>query len=208
MIIATAAGRLGRDVKCCDHCGADFEKRPKDTYAQWEKRKYCSNKCSAVVNGRKARISPAEAFKKYAVKSDGCWSWVGTVDQHGYGQISNGRNKSRLKAHRVSYELHKGPIPKGLHVCHSCDNPNCVNPDHLWVGSAKDNARDRAAKGRSGPRHVAGEKNPAAIIRADMVPLIRLSSMHGIPQPAIAAACGVSRAAISKIVNQKNWKDV
>lgn len=89
-------------------------------------------------------------FMARVVKSDdpnGCWLWTGSRSGHqGYGGIRIG-NKT-VKAHRASHELFKGPIPPGLYICHTCDNPPCVNPDHLFAGSHLDNMRDKMAKGR------------------------------------------------------------
>ena len=96
----------------------------------------------------------------------GCWNWVRGKFRGGYGAIAHG--KKTLKAHRVSYELRFGPIPEGLLVCHNCDNPSCVNPDHLFLGTSRDNTKDMFAKGRNpditgknNPMHGrCGEKNP------------------------------------------------
>lgn len=76
-----------------------------------------------------------------------CWEWKKATNNIGYGMFRWTKGIMRT-AHRVSYELFKGPIPKGMIVCHTCDNPKCVNPDHLWVGTNKDNFDDMVKKGR------------------------------------------------------------
>jgi len=81
-----------------------------------------------------------------AVPESGCWLWMGCCDKYGYGQISVKRKAKA--AHRVSWELHNGPIPKRLLVCHKCDVQSCVNPEHLFLGTQKDNIRDCISKGR------------------------------------------------------------
>ena len=92
-------------------------------------------------------------IKKHTIKVGECWIWQGWKDRCGYGctQFGCGR-KSRVgkvkKAHRVSYEFYVGPIPKGMYVCHKCDTPACVNPEHLFLGSQKDNMADCSSKGR------------------------------------------------------------
>ncbi len=85
-------------------------------------------------------------FLKYVRKTEGCWLWLAYKTKRGYGQFSI--NKKSFRANRISYELFVGKIPDGLFVCHSCDNPPCVNPDHLWLGTQLDNVIDRDRKGR------------------------------------------------------------
>jgi hypothetical protein len=73
----------------------------------------------------------------------GCWEWTGPVNDSGYGRVGG-----KARAHRTSYEMHKGPVPPGLFVLHTCDNKTCVNPSHLYVGTKSDNAKDAWARGQ------------------------------------------------------------
>lgn len=99
-------------------------------------------------------------------KSSGCWMWQGARSGGRYGSFRHdGRSR---KAHRVAYELFRGDVPAGLNVLHTCDVPQCVNPDHLWVGTQADNAADMVAKGRSHDRR--GElHHQAKLTRADVL---------------------------------------
>ena len=85
------------------------------------------------------------------IKTDYCWEWTGLKYPSGYGRFC------KKYAHRFSYEIHKGEIYNNLKVCHSCDNPSCVNPEHLWLGTQKDNVQDRDKKGRG----IGGDNQPS-----------------------------------------------
>jgi hypothetical protein len=102
----------------------------------------------------------------------GCWDWTASIDGNGYGKLGvKGKFK---RASRISYELHKGPIPDGLCVLHTCDNPKCVNPDHLFLGTLAENTRDMMRKGRSKlGTNLEGEKHGRAKLKAKDVLAIR-----------------------------------
>jgi len=118
-------------------------------------------------------------WDKVDVKSDDeCWEWTANKSR-GYGLLTSKRNCSPYKAHRLSYRIHFGDIPKGMEVCHTCDNPSCVNPNHLWLGMHKENMQDAANKNRMGSTPMPGEKNPAAMFTQKEVDQIRKEYTNG-----------------------------
>lgn len=134
-----------------------------------------------------------------------CWNWRGPFFAgRGYGQFKH--RGSIVRAHRFSYELANGPLGEGLHVCHHCDNPKCVNPAHLFAGTAKENVADRVAKNRSADQ--SGEKNNHARLAANDVREIRRLTGMGRTYKEVATAFGVARTTVSLIASRKTWAHV
>ncbi|HZV74586.1 MAG TPA: HNH endonuclease [Conexibacter sp.] len=142
---------------------------------------------------------------------DECWRWTACCNPAGYGQGT--RHRTIFRAHRASWEIHHGPIPYGLNACHNCDNPPCVNPAHLFLGTQQDNVHDMLAKGRdrlhfreSPP---AGESNANAKLTADKVREIRtLYAAGGWRHADLAERFGISRALVSFITSGRAWRHV
>jgi HNH endonuclease len=160
------------------------------------------------MKGRRTRTVEDRFWAKVAKGGpQDCWTWTGCHDGYGYGHIRI--EGHAVYAHRLSYELHHGPLPDGLYVCHNCptgDNPSCVNPAHLFLGTAKDNTQDMLSKGRQ--RYVSrpGEANPYAKLTDEIVLDIRRRITTGETKAALAREYGVSHVTISRIINRKTWK--
>ena len=133
------------------------------------------------------------------ITESGCWVWMGATQVRGYGEILS--NNRKLLAHRASYEAFIGPIPKGMYVCHACDNVYCVNPNHLFLGTQKQNLEDMKSKGRS----TRGEKNTQSILFEEQVKIIKTSKLKNTE---LARTYEVSPATISAIKLGKRWNHV
>lgn len=138
----------------------------------------------------------------------GCWLWEALCFDDEYGIFSV--RKHMMRAHRFSWELHRGPIPHRLLVCHRCDNKYCVNPDHLFLGTHQDNVMDMWSKGRNRPvSHeptVFGEAHPRAILTESDVVIMRELRSGGESVASIGRRFGVSRATASAAIRGQSWK--
>jgi hypothetical protein len=180
------------------------------------------NDAAALVGGGRADavgvalIRPEEQLQRFiqrAVKDSetGCWNWIGSDNGHGYSRFWDG--KKTQYAHRFSYTAHHGPIPDGLNVCHSCDNRRCVNPDHLWLGTAADNVHDAMRKKRNVPPPPTKWKEQVephhwARLTREQVIEIKRALAAGEKMGDIAKRYGVGRTAIEKIRLGQRWSHV
>jgi HNH endonuclease len=147
-----------------------------------------------------ADLLKAKLFNQCRLGESGCWLWIGATNGREYG-IFNTTNKTRM-AHRVSYEVFVGPIPKGLHILHSCDTPACINPAHLRPGTVKENMADREARGR---RDVRGEQIGTSKLTTEQVIEIKKSNLG---LKALSEKYGVEAQSIWRIRTGKSWAHV
>ena len=150
---------------------------------------------------------PEELFWRHVDKRgpDECWEWQGFKDR-GYGQFKLG--DTTIRAHRVAYAIQDGyesglrEIPKGMYVCHRCDNPACCNPKHLFLGTAQDNSSDMIDKGRSIKGYLIGEENPNSKLTLEQAKEIKASADT---MMVLAERFGVSFGAIQSIKSGRTW---
>lgn len=140
-------------------------------------------------------ITAARFWSKVSVESANlCWTWRANKNEKGYGKFQGER------AHRVAFKAVNGDIPDGMFVCHKCDNPGCVNPAHLFLGSAGDNNKDARDKGRS--KYVSGEHHPNCKLTDEQVGEIRASKATGV---SLSRKYGVAQSTISEIRSYR-WR--
>lgn len=228
------ANRRSRKAATCRQCGIPF--------FAWTGRtpsRYCSRRC--VTDSQRiplaqrywARVDRNGPIPAHRPELGPCWGWTGSTDRDGYGSLTDGVRGKR--AHRISFDLHHGPIPSGQMVCHHCDNPPCSRPDHLFLGGPISNARDMVAKRRqaagarngrwqrpdrapTGDRNGSrthperlrrGETNPAAKVTEEQVREMRgRYAAGGVTQAHLASDYGITQGIVSAILRRKLWAHV
>jgi hypothetical protein len=143
-----------------------------------------------------------DVFEYYTIDPrTGCWNWT-RAKRKGYGVIVyEGR---QLASHRVSYQIHKGPIAEGKSVCHSCDNPACINPDHLFEGTHRENMIDKEAKGRGNHVSLKGEDNPNCIVPDASVISLLKDYIAGMSHAGISSKYGISVKSVPDFTTGKS----
>ena len=160
----------------------------------------------------KLKPETAKHFWDKVKKTDTCWLWTGALNSKGYGAF--GLNGRSVSAHRLSYRMHYGDIPRGMYVCHHCDVRNCVNPDHLFLGTARDNVLDAIAKGRFQvprnipPEKIRGEKHGLSKLTRKAVKTIRQLHRLGTSDSQLAKGFGVARGTIYDVTRYRTWRHV
>lgn len=207
-----------RDVAVCLTCHKEFPIKRNSC-----KGKFCSSKCVRYQGSKeslKTRLGKGfwktateeqklqrtkEIYGKLVIRSDGCWGWKNKALSSGYAVVNCGANNPKL-AHRISWIIHNGAIPKGLWVLHRCDNPICTNPEHLFLGTPKDNTVDMMTKGRK--KWAIGVERWNAKLSNENAKEIKLLLRGDLSQYYIAKRFNVSRGTIQDIFRGKTWKHI
>lgn len=194
-------------IVVCANCKKSFGRGYNISAKRAAKPQYCSPQCVAE-RWRKLSIQNAKErfWAKVSIeRPDACWEWRAQRDVNGYGRFTFRRGLTTM-AHRWAYMLHYGVrLSREQLVCHSCDNPGCCNPFHLWIGDDAKNAEDRERKGRGRPGVVLGERHHATPLTTADVLNIRASRETA---KSLAPRYGVSATAIRNIRARKTWRHV
>ncbi len=191
-------------TRICEVCKSSFRFHACPDNIQRGRGRFCSTECR-----RKSQPIPLiKRFQRYIgmPTESGCIIWTGHKNNHGYGSIGSESQKGRmLLAHRVSYEIAHGPISDSIMVLHSCDNPSCVNPDHLFLGTQADNIADMVSKGR-GPNGTKAWNSK--LTDNDILEIRNRYASGGVTQRTLSDEFGISQSRICWIIKRKSWKHI
>lgn len=188
--------------KTCPSCGKTFFRDNRCTRSYWAKAKYCSRECFGKSRSEQAsaKRNPIDVeFRRHFKQTDGCWEWTWIKDKDGYALFPYAGKQYR--AAKLALALDGRPVQRGKYACHTCDNPSCVKPGHLYPGTPKQNSADAISRGRN----VRGEQVHASKLTEEDVRAIRASTDRC---GALARKYGVNHANISMIRSRKTWRHV
>jgi hypothetical protein len=188
------------EPKICENCGKVFQRDIRNTRLYWSKARFCSRLCTGENKTKIAnaiRLPMENVFSKWFTCDDvGCWPWQGALDKDGYGIFTYARKSYRAPI--ISLKLDGRPVQAGQYACHTCDNPPCVRPDHLYPGTPKQNSSDAVARNRARP----GKK--AKLTENDV---LAIRDMDG-SNSQIASKFSVSNSLVSMIKRRTIWKNL
>lgn len=182
--------------RICLRCGSKFH--AKLSRIKIGKGKYCSKHCY----DKSLIMDINQTFWIRVQKTSSCWIWTGVKDIDGYGLAKFYFSREK-RAHRLSYEIHFGTIPRGMHVLHKCDNPSCVSPEHIFLGTNIDNIRDMVKKGRNAKGFTNG-RGMAKLTNEDIISIRDLLKEK--TQKEVAAIFGMSYSCINGIKTGRSWR--
>lgn len=161
-------------------------------------KQYPCESCSVLCYKKHARAFCSDMcrFMAYVEKTDSCWMWKGAINRGGYGKLCFRENNTAI-ASRVSYELFKGSIEDGMYICHLCDIPSCVNPEHLWAGSHMENTLDMIEK----------ERQHSKLLPMDVVELRKLWE-QGYSNAKLCEIFNITSGNVSSIIHRRIWKHI
>ena len=188
-----------KETRICSVC--KIEHSNKSGMKKKDGSNYLARKCYQCSKSHPGLRTKEERFwEKVDKKSFGCWEWTAHLDKRGYGRfgVSDGKG---IGAHRYSYALHNGAFKKALYVCHKCDNPKCVNPEHLFLGTHQDNMDDMVRKGRQ--RSLKGEESPSCKISQETAQAVLDSELT---YSQTAEKFGMTKSSVAAIKARRMWK--
>lgn len=197
------AADLGNlSARVCEECAATLSRNHREAPSAWARRRFCSVKCARTFGPRRAieRRLAAKTDTQAGHGPDGdCHHWLGAKTRDGYGSVRfEGRS---WLAHRLVHHITNAPVSDDVLVCHNCDNPSCVNPQHLFCGTQQDNMDDMVLKGRQRSRTGSDHAN-SKLTEADVLNIRSDRRTHKV----IAMDYGVSRGLVSLIKRGAAWK--
>lgn len=187
-------------TKLCEcGCGQTAPLAPQTS----KKRGWVKGQPLRFAHGHNRRRSAVERFWEKVNKDapNGCWEWTGSQHDFGYGSIYV--NNKMMLTHRFSYELHNGPIPPNMFCCHTCDNPRCCNPQHLFLGSNNDNVSDMIKKGRD-----SRGTGSAKLTEAQVIEIRQKYAQGSVTHMELASEYGLDRSSVSSIIRRRTWSHI